>query len=263
MNDFYNNEQRHIDDESEWKKANSVEWFDNKAGTTDWLKPKSQSYGHKRKSPNPTKPVVREELDFESMSLEELHETYARALSKLQVFRELSDEARKSRAENHKRTINFATAVMYVIKKKSGPTQSAFINEFERLRDVASKFDALNGQLRALDIKNRQLENEIKTLRQSITANKKASKFDALNGQLRALDIKNRQLENEIKTLRQSKTANKKMERMRLSNNREILIHFHFKQLVKSYFGESIYLELIGKADDLADKRLSEKDGEG
>lgn len=190
------------------------------------MKPKSQNYGHKRKSPKPTKPVVREELDFESMSLEELHETYARALSKLQVFRELSDEARKSRAENHKRTINFATAVMYVIKKKSGPTQSAFINEFERLRDVASKFDALNGQLRALDIKNRQLENE-------------------------------------IKTLRQSKTANKKMERMRLSNNREILIHFHFKQLVKSYFGESIYLELIGKADDLADKRLSEKDGEG
>lgn len=223
MNDFYNNEQHHIDDESAWKKANSVEWFDNKAGTTDWLKPKSQNYGHKRKSP---KPVVREELDFESMSLEELHETYARALSKLQVFRELSDEARKSRAENHKRTINFATAVMYVIKKKSGPTQSAFINEFERLRDVASKFDALNGQLRALDIKNRQLENE-------------------------------------IKTLRQSKTANKKMERMRLSNNREILIHLHFKQLVKSYFGESIYLELIGKADDLADKRLSEKDGEG
>ena len=223
MNDFYNNEQHHIDDEAAWKKANSNEWFDNKAGTTDWFKPKSQNYGHKRKSP---KPVVREELDFESMSLEELHETYARALSKLQVFRELSGEARKSQAENHKRTINFATAVMYVIKKKSGPTQSAFINEFERLRDVASKFDALNGQLRALDIKNRQLENE-------------------------------------IKTLRQSKTANKKMERMRLSNNREILIHFHFKQLVKSYFGESIYLELIGKADDLADKRLSEKDGEG
>lgn len=223
MNDFYNNEQRHIDDESAWKKANSVEWFDNKAGTTDWLKPKSQNYGHKRKSP---KPVVREELDFESISLEELHETYARALSKLQVIRELPKEVRKTHAENHKRTINFATAVLHVIKKKSGPTQSAFINEFERLRDVASKFDALNGQLRALDIKNRQLENE-------------------------------------IKTLRQSKTANKKMERMRLSNNREILIHFHFKQLVKSYFGESIYLELIGKADDLADKRLSEKDGEG
>lgn len=42
MNDFYNNEQHHIDDEAAWKKANSVEWFDNKAGTTDWLKPKSQ-----------------------------------------------------------------------------------------------------------------------------------------------------------------------------------------------------------------------------
>lgn len=226
MNDFYNNEQHHIDDEAAWKKANSIEWFDNKAGTTDWLKPKSQNYGHKRKSPKPTKPVVREELDFESMSLEELHETYARALSKLQVFRELSGEARKSQVENHKRTINFATAVMYVIKKKSGPTQSAFINEFERLRDVASKFDALNGQLRALDIKNRQLENE-------------------------------------IKTLRQSKTANKKMERMRLANNREILIHFHFKQLVKSHFGESIYLELIEKADDLADERPDEVRGEG
>lgn len=227
MNDFYNNEQRYIDDESAWKKANSNEWFDNKAGTTDWLKPKSQNYGHKRKSPKSTKPVVREELDFESMSLEELHETYARALSKLQVFRELSGEARKSQAENHKRTINFATAVMYVIKKKSGPTQSAFINEFERLRDVASKFDALNGQLRALDTENRQLENE-------------------------------------IKTLRQSKTANKKMERMRLAHNREILMHFHFKQLVKSHFGESVYLELIDTANVLADKRLSEiQNGEG
>lgn len=226
MNDFYNNEQRYIDDESAWKKANSNEWFDNKAGTTDWLKPKSQNYGHKRKSPKPTKPVVREELDFKSMSLEELHETYARALSKLQVIRELPKEVRKTHAENQKRTINFATAVLYVIKKKSGPTQSAFINEFERLRDVSGKIDALNGQLRALDIKNRQLENE-------------------------------------IKTLRQSKADNKKNERLRLAHNREILTHFHFKQLVKSNFGESVYLELIGKADDLADKRLSEKDGEG
>lgn len=224
MNDFYNNEQRNIDDESAWKKANSVEWFDNKAGTTDWLKPGRKNHGY---NPKPRKPVVREELDFKSMSLEELHETYARALSKLQVIRELPKEVRKTHAENQKRTINFATAVLYVIKKKSGPTQSAFINEFERLRDVASKFDALNGQLRALDIKNRQLENE-------------------------------------IKTLRQSKADNKKNERLRLAHNREILTHFHFKQLVKSNFGESVYLELIDTANVLADKRLSEiQDGEG
>lgn len=211
-----------LDDDEAIKKANSVQWFDNQAGAVEWMKPKK-----KRVTP------IRTNADLNEMSFEELGDLYTSMFEKLHVLNSLPSELRIEQRENVQKTIGFTVAIKIAMRKKANPEQSAFLNDYEQMRKKVAKSSG---------IQDRDSAEQIEQMKSIIAG----------------LQRKATQLTKELEDARAAKSKTLKIERMRLANDRENMIHFYFKKIVKDEIGESHYLELINKADELADARLEE-----
>ena len=235
-----------LSDEEALKKANAVNWFDNKANTVSWINPNKSSKTFKRGN-------------LEDLSVEQLQEKYALAIEQLKAFSDVPEDAKQFVSQHANKLFSFMLAIKATIKSKATAEQSLFMEQFEYYRKKAiSKDSQSNG---ALKMQVNNLTNQLESLKVKLTKERSA-KLHNIELADEALKIKVNNLTKQLESLKSARKEEKSLLKLRnieLANNREIMTHIEFKKLVKEKIGEIAYLSLIQEASVIADTKIELK----
>ena len=191
-----------LSDELALQKANSIDWFDNQAGMTSFVKARP-----KKALPRKSK------VDINDLSFDELAEKYAETMERLHIYRATPKELLGCLKDEIAGTVKFMVILKIRMAKIANPDQSLFLKEFEKLKEKVA------------------------------ISNARASEFHNLKV--------------EVNDLKQKLASSEKKRAVNPDHNsewkeKELQVYTKFKRLVKDRLGDSEYIPMIKKADEMA-----------
>ena len=144
-----------LSDELALQKANSMDWFDNQAGMTSFVKPRPKKLITK-------KPKV----DINDLSFDELAEKYAETMERLHVYRATPKELLDCLKDEIAGTVKFMVILKIRMAKIANSDQSLFLREFEKLKEKVAISSARASEFHSLKI-------EINDLKQKLASSEK------------------------------------------------------------------------------------------
>ena len=152
----------YLTDEQAIAKANSIEWFDNQAGVTDFFTPKKKLTLSRPKQ---------KELDLEDMTIEQLHEKYKIAREQLNVINDVPKELREFVSDRSVKVYSYMLAIKTTITKKQIEIKGADI--VEKQKDYEAEIKALKGKVAAIS-------NQLSQAKLSNSAGKAVKKLEKI-----------------------------------------------------------------------------------
>lgn len=149
-----------LSDEQALRIANSKEWFDNRAGAIDFVKPKPRKIGFKKSK-----------VDINGLSFDELAEKYAETMERLHVYRATPKELLECLRDEIAGTVKFMVILKIRMTKIANPDQSLFLKEFEKLKEKVAISSARASEFHGLKV-------EINDLKQKLASGKKKRKIN-------------------------------------------------------------------------------------
>lgn len=149
-----------LSDEQALRIANSKEWFDNKAGVIDFVKPKPRKIGFKKSK-----------VDINGLSFDELAEKYAETMERLHVYRATPKELLECLRDEIAGTVKFMVILKIRMTKIANPDQSLFLKEFEKLKEKVAISSARASEFHGLKV-------EINDLKQKLASGEKKRKIN-------------------------------------------------------------------------------------
>lgn len=151
-----------LSDDEALKKANAVNWFDNKANCVSWIKPNKSRKKFKRE-------------DLNELSVEQLQEKYALAIDQLKAFGDVPEDAKQFVGAHASKLFSFMLAIRATIKSKATPEQNLFMEQFEDYRKKAlSKENSSSG---ALKMQVNNLTQQLESLKSARSKDKSLVKL--------------------------------------------------------------------------------------
>lgn len=149
-----------LSDEQALRIANSKEWFDNRAGAIDFVKPKPRKIGFKKSK-----------VDINGLSFDELAEKYAETMERLHVYRATPKELLECLRDEIAGTVKFMVILKIRMTKIANPDQSLFLKEFEKLKEKVAISSARASEFHGLKV-------EINDLKQKLASGEKKRKIN-------------------------------------------------------------------------------------
>lgn len=149
-----------LSDEQALRIANSKEWFDNRAGVIDSVKPKPRKIGFKKSK-----------VDINDLSFDELAEKYAETMERLHVYRATPKELLECLRDEIAGTVKFMVILKIRMTKIANPDQSLFLKEFEKLKEKVAISSARASEFHGLKV-------EINDLKQKLASGEKKRKIN-------------------------------------------------------------------------------------
>ena len=171
-----------LSDDEALKKANAVNWFDNKANCVSWIQPKTNKKKFKRE-------------DLNELSVEQLQDKYALAIDQLKAFGDVPEDAKQFVGQHASKLFSFMLAIRATIKSKATPEQNLFMEQFEDYRKKAiSKENSSNSALK-IQVNNltQQLES-LKTARSKEKSSVKLRNMELADNRERMIHIEFKKL---------------------------------------------------------------------
>lgn len=149
-----------LNDDLAWEKANSIDWFDNQAGMTSFVKPR------------PKKTTIKKsKVDINGLSFDELAEKYAETMERLHVYRSTPKELLECLKDEIAGTVKFMVILKIRMAKIANPNQSLFLKEFEKLKEKVAISSARASEFHTLKV-------EINDLKQKLASSEKKRKIN-------------------------------------------------------------------------------------
>lgn len=143
MNEF-------LSDDLALKKANSIDWFDNQAGMTSFVKSR------------PKKTIVKKgKVDINDLSFDELAEKYAETMERLHVYRSTPKELLECLRDEIAGTVKFMVILKIRMTKIANPDQSLFLKEFEKLKEKVAISGARTSEFHNLKVEINDLKQKL------------------------------------------------------------------------------------------------------
>lgn len=151
-----------LSDDEALKKANAVNWFDNKANTVSWIEPNKSSKKFKRE-------------DLNALSVEQLQDKYALAIDQLRAFGDVPEDAKQFVGQHASKLFCFMLAIRATIKSKATPEQSIFMEQFEDYRKKALSKDNQSNSTLKMQVNN--LTQQLESLKSARSKEKSSVKL--------------------------------------------------------------------------------------
>ena len=162
MNEF-------LSDDLALQKANSIDWFDNQAGMTSFVKPR------------PRKTIIKKSrVDINDLSFDELAEKYAETMERLHVYRATPKELLECLKDEIAGTVKFMVILKIRMSKVANPEQSMFLKEFDKLKKKVAIKSGDGDEVAKLRNQVNQLSEHIKALKESVNPNAHAEKMERI-----------------------------------------------------------------------------------
>lgn len=149
-----------LSDELALQKANSMDWFDNQAGMTSFVKPRPKKLITKKSK-----------VDINDLSFDELAEKYAETMERLHVYRTTPKELLDCLKDEIAGTVKFMVILKIRMAKIANSDQSIFLREFEKLKEKVAISSARASEFHSLKF-------EINDLKQKLASNEKKRKIN-------------------------------------------------------------------------------------
>ena len=149
-----------LSDELALQKANSMDWFDNQAGMTSFVKPR------------PKKLITKKpKADINDLSFDELAEKYAETMERLHVYRATPKELLDCLKDEIAGTVKFMVILKIRMAKIANSDQSLFLREFEKLKEKVAISSARASEFHSLKVEINDLKQKLASSEKKRTIN--------------------------------------------------------------------------------------------